>query len=96
MLTRKQGEEPEQLQLFEQFGQPNPPTIYIDSQDSQPVCQANPDNWLTSPELATRLNVSLRTVERGLATRGWPCHHVGRSVRFDPEDVAVISRLLTG
>lgn len=87
MPTQKQGGQPyEQPELFD----PEPFRV-----DPDPVVrQADPDTWLTKQQLAKRLGMSLRTVERRLI--GWPHHRDGHQlIRFSPSDIEIIE-VMTG
>lgn len=48
------------------------------------------DRWLTTPQLADHLGVSVRWIKTQLARRAIPHHRLGRNVRFTPTDVARI------
>ena len=47
--------------------------------------------YRTMAELADLFDVSVSTVKKKVASRLWPCTHIGGSVRFTPEHVAAIA-----
>lgn len=55
-----------------------------------------PGDWLTIGQLAARLSVSTRTVERRVAEEAWPSTLIPetRARRFSPADVALIEAAL--
>ncbi len=58
---------------------------------------ASPEGWLTKRQLAERLNISERTIERNTvgANAPWPCRYLSaRAIRFSPSDVQFIERSL--
>ena len=56
---------------------------------SQPVpALVLPAELLTIEEAADRLKMSVRYLRRAVAERRIPFHRLGRSIRFDPGDLA--------
>ncbi|MGJ6968789.1 helix-turn-helix domain-containing protein [Streptosporangium sp. G11] len=54
------------------------------------------DQWLTKDELAERFGLdSVHGIHRNTASGDWPAHKVLGKLRFSPEDVAEIERLIT-
>jgi excisionase family DNA binding protein len=54
---------------------------------SCPTCGRASDALLTLRQVARRLNVSVRTVRREVASGRFHCVRIGRSVRFTRNDV---------
>lgn len=53
------------------------------------------DTWITSAELAARLQISPETVRDRVAAGEWPAGRIGRHLRFSPDQVQQIGRIIS-
>lgn len=56
---------------------------------------AGDETWITSAELAARLQISPETVRDRVAEGEWPAGRIGRHLRFSPDHVQQIGRIIS-